>query len=155
VDKILYQIHLLLTDFEFTNPNLAQNNQTDQMVIRYVKNLINELVKLRNEAIKLDYLKGVDRPDVKDKYIKKWIVNILASIEQPETKRPSTAAIGNQLKDNLSSSTSMNHLAMSQSFVSTESASSNIENLIAYKNKLQQSNVIYIPYLGFNKIACE
>ncbi len=128
-----------------TNPSLTQNNQTDQMVIRYVKNLINELVKLRNEAIKLDYLKGVDRPEVKDKYIKKWIVNILASIEHPENnqnKRPSTAA-----KDSLSSTTSgssMNHLAMSQSFISTES--SNIENLIAYKNKLQQSNVRFILY---------
>ncbi len=132
-----------MADYELTNPSLAQNNQTDQMVIRYVKNLINELVKLRNEAIKLDYLKGVDRPEVKDKYIKKWIVNILASIENhPESKRPSTAAKDSLCLSSTTSNSVVNNLAMSQSFISTES--SNIENLIAYKNKLQQSNVRFI-----------
>jgi hypothetical protein len=127
----LYKIHVLLTDFELTNPNLIQNDSTDQMVIRYIKNLVNELVKLRNEAIKLDYLKGVDRPDVKDKYMKKWIINILASMEHSDGKKTE--------RNTLTQSVSM-----TQSFVSESTPSNNIENLIAYKNKLQQSNVSHI-----------
>lgn len=114
-----------------------QNNQTDQTVIRYIKNLINELVKLKNESIKLDYLKGVDRPEVKDKYIKKWIINILASLEVSENKK------NNQ--EPLAQSVSFNNL--SQSFISSD-PSNNIENLIAYKNKLQQTNVNKIFDLG-------
>ena len=81
MDRILNKIHELLIDFDETNPGLATNNQTDQMVIRYIKNLINELVKLRKDSIKLDYLKALDnRPDTKDKYLKRWITNILTSL---------------------------------------------------------------------------
>ncbi len=143
------------------------------MVIRYIKNLINELVKLRKDSIKLDYLKALDnRPDTKDKYLKRWITNILTSLSpQAQTQGGNlnlgasinisnfnTISNNEQIFDNSNvGSRNANYnfqnpsMTMSQSFVENKNnfdtnsgmyIGNNIESLIAYKNKLQQSNVL-------------
>ena len=80
VDKILLQIHILLIDFEQTQPDLTPKTQTDQMVIRFIRNLINDLVKLKSSKILLDY-NLVKNHGVNDKYILKWIKNTLNIIQ--------------------------------------------------------------------------
>lgn len=65
-----------------TNPDLITNSQSDQMIIRYIKNLINELVKLKRDSIIQDYMNSVEKQQTKDKYIKRWIRNILSALEK-------------------------------------------------------------------------
>lgn len=84
IDRILLKIHVLLISFDHTNPDLVINNQTDQMIVRYIKNLVNEIVQLKREGIVQDYIKSVEQHTVKDKYIKRWIRNILSSLSKKE-----------------------------------------------------------------------
>jgi len=122
VDKILIKIHELLIDFDNTNPELEVKNQTDQMVIRYIKNLINELVKLKKDSIVNDYLKGVEMHRVKDKYIKRWIRNVLLSIS--DTKAASSTKVNSGLNINP---------------INRQQTSS--DNIPGFKNKIGSQNV--------------
>lgn len=124
VDKILIKIHELLIDFDTTNPELEVNNQTDQMVIRYIKNLINELVKLKKDSIVNDYLKGVEMHRVKDKYIKRWIRNVLLSIS--DTKALSSTKVNSGLNINP---------------INNGRQQTSSDNIHAYKNKIGSQNV--------------
>jgi hypothetical protein len=58
------------------------------MLIRYIKNLISEIVKLKKESVIQDYMRGVELHDNCDKYIKTWIKNILCSINGTEPNIP-------------------------------------------------------------------
>ena len=66
VEKILLQIHLLLVVFEKNYPDLKTNNQADVIIIRFIKNLINDMVKLRKEKIVEDYVQSVKNHQIKD-----------------------------------------------------------------------------------------
>jgi hypothetical protein len=171
VDKILNKINEMLIDFEETNPGLVANNQTDQMVIRYIKNLINELVKIRKDAIKLDYLKALDNTNNKDKYLKRWITNILSSMSPGNNINMNNFnTVSNNNVDindlnysrntmNTGNNYRENNLMMSQSFIDNRGFNydtnstignnqynyngNNIDNLIAYKNRLKESNVSF------------
>ena len=85
VDKILLQIHILLIDFEQTQPDLSAKTQTDQMIIRFIKNLINDLCKIKLQKIILDY-DLVKNHGVNDKYIIKWIKNNLNILHNEKEK---------------------------------------------------------------------
>ena len=132
VDKILIKIHELLIDFDTTNPDLEAKNPTDQMVIRYIKNLINELVKLKKDSIVNDYLKGVEMHRVKDKYIKRWIRNVLLSMGENK------AAITNKVTPGVNINT-----------VNTSRQPTSTDNLQVNKNKVVQNNVTYIFFKFF------
>jgi len=84
IDKLLLKLHLIFVEFDQTNGGLESDNQTDQMIIRFVKNFIYELVKIKKEEIIVDY-RLVDKHKNKDKYIKKWIRSILGSFEDENT----------------------------------------------------------------------
>jgi hypothetical protein len=80
IEKILLKIHEILLSLEQTNPDLVSTNSVDQTLIRYIKNLISEIVKLKKESVIQDYMRSVELHDCADKYIKTWIKNILSSI---------------------------------------------------------------------------
>lgn len=80
VDKLLLKIHLIFLQIDKTNHGLDSENQTDQMIIRFIKNLIYELVKIKKGEIIGDY-RLVEKNKEKDKYIKKWIKSILQTLE--------------------------------------------------------------------------
>ena len=82
VDKILLEIHLVLIDFEQTQPGLIAKNQTDQMVLRFIKSIISDLVNLKRTKILDDYSNGVKNHEINDKYILKWIKNFLNVINK-------------------------------------------------------------------------
>ena len=87
VDRILLQIHLLLIDIEKTSGDLHPKNQTDQVLIKYIKNLINEIVKIKKNKIIEDYNKGVKSNSVPDKYIAVWIKNCLSILQMENNKK--------------------------------------------------------------------
>jgi hypothetical protein len=85
IEKIFLRIHELLINLELSNPDLVANNQTDQMIIRYIKNLISEIVKLKHDTVIENYVNSVEKHEITDKYLKKWIKNILSSISNEST----------------------------------------------------------------------
>jgi hypothetical protein len=97
------------------------------MVVRYIKNLINELVKLKKDAIVNDYLKGVETHRVKDKYIKRWIRNVLLSMSDNK------AASSNKVNTSYS-----NINTMATNSIRQPSSSKNIDT---FKNKTQPTHV--------------
>ena len=81
IDKILLKLHLILCEFEKKNFGLESDDQTDQMIIRFIKNFIYELVKIKKEEIAGEY-RLVEKHSIKDNYIKKWIRSILNTIDK-------------------------------------------------------------------------
>lgn len=124
----MIKIHELLIDFDTTNPELEVKNQTDQMVIRYIKNLINELVKLKKDAIVNDYLKGVEMHRIKDKYIKRWIRNVLLSMS--DNNKPASS---NKVSSSYSNINTMT--------ANTSRQTSSSDNMQSFKTKVHQTNV--------------
>ncbi len=118
------------------------------MVIRYIKNLINEIVKLKRETIISDYIKGMERPEVKDKYLKRWIRNILSSIGSVNKELDNIGIKSQNISNTARNSPKKGmNLAISLTNVNNReqtlelNTTSNLESLIAYKNKLQQNYV--------------
>ena len=136
----MIKIHELLVEFEESYPDLNATNQVDQTVIRYIKNLINELVKLRKESIIDDYIRGVEKHSKKDNHLKKWIKSILSSVTSV-SNNPSTSNISNASKEEKNTISASSPKSPTNE---TTSSQNNIENLIAYKNKLQQNNKVNI-----------
>ena len=90
IAKILRNIHEILIDYEKVQPDLLIKTQTDQMIIVSLRNLLNELVRTKKDDIIIDYNKGVENHNIKDKYIKKWIKNELDIINCSLPKSNST-----------------------------------------------------------------
>lgn len=101
IERILITIHLVLIKYEEYVPDLVTTNQNDLTVIRYIKNLINELVKLKKESICNDYLKSVELHSIKDKHIKRWIRNILNNINEANNPGNLTGRSNNSNKNTL------------------------------------------------------
>ena len=81
LDKILLQMHLLTFNLDkLSSNNLEQNSQSDIMIIRYIKNFIIDIVKIKKTDIMEDYNKSIGNNQYKDKYIYNWIRSTLDSI---------------------------------------------------------------------------
>ena len=90
VSTILGGIHDLLVDYENSQPDLQIKNQTDQIVILSVKNLVVGMTKIKKEVIIEDYIKGVESKDINDKYIKRWMKSELEVKKEDSTTVTST-----------------------------------------------------------------
>lgn len=87
IERILFATHQYL----ITKP-ASNSSKTDEVGIRITKTIINELVKLKREAI-WEYYGGVDAHMTQDVYIKKWIEIILMSLSGGDvSQRPKTAS---------------------------------------------------------------
>ena len=81
LDKILLQMHLLTFNLDkLSSNNMEQNSQSDIMIIRYIKNFIIDIVKIKKTDIMEDYNKSIGNNQYKDKYIYNWIRSTLDSI---------------------------------------------------------------------------
>ena len=86
--SVLGSIHELLVEYENCQPDLQIKNQTDQIVILSVKNLVLAMTKVKREVIVEDYIKGVETKDVGDKYIKRWMkAELEGTTEKKENKK--------------------------------------------------------------------
>ena len=81
LDKILLQMHLLTFNFDrLSSNNMEKNSQSDIMIIRFIKNFIIDIVKIKKTDILEDYNKSIGNNQYKDKYIYNWIRSTLESI---------------------------------------------------------------------------
>jgi hypothetical protein len=69
IDAILLQIHLLLNKLNKYLPELNPKNETDIMIINFIKNFIKEIISFKKEQILTDYNKSVKNHFILDKFI--------------------------------------------------------------------------------------
>ena len=78
--RILLHIHLIIIDIEKTSSDLYPTNQMDQLVVRFIKNLVHEMCKNKLNGIIDDYNKGIRNHSVPDKFILEWIQTFLVAM---------------------------------------------------------------------------
>lgn len=71
IEVILLKIHEFIADMEQTNPDLNPKHQNDELSLRIIKTIINELVKIKKEEINEIYSKTVERYHIKESQIRK------------------------------------------------------------------------------------
>jgi len=62
---------------EQTNPDLNPKHQNDELSLRIIKTIINELVKIKKEEINEIYNRTVDKYHIKEIQIKKYKFSII------------------------------------------------------------------------------
>ena len=75
IERVLSVIHLYLISI-----NHEKKTSNDEMGIRIVKTLVHEMVKVKRHSI-LDAYRVVERHEVKDKHLLRWIKIILNTID--------------------------------------------------------------------------
>ena len=101
LDKILLQMHLLNYNFDKLSNGKETNSQNNIMIIRFIKNLIIDLVKIKKGKILEDYNKSILNNQYKDKYIYNWIMSALETLDYTENDED------NLTNNDLSKSTNM------------------------------------------------
>lgn len=66
------KIHEFIADMEQTNPDLNPKHQNDELSLRIIKTIINELVKIKKDEINEIYNKTVEKHHIKEIQIKKY-----------------------------------------------------------------------------------
>lgn len=90
-EKIIYAIYEFINEFEKTNTNpseLIPKNQNEDMCLKVMKSLLNEIIKVTNEKIWTYYNSIMEKNGYQDKFLKRWIQLILRSkngMSQPIT----------------------------------------------------------------------
>ncbi len=153
LDKILLQMHLLTYNFDkISSNNTEQNTQSDLMIIRFIKNFIIDVVKIKKTDIMEDYNKSVGNHQYKDKYIITWIKTTLESIgcsilgenefsdsnenDNDDNKILKTAS------NNRSTSTNINKNRINNSDKKRENSGINIETKSSSNNLNKKSSII-------------
>ena len=112
LDKILLQMHLLTYNFDKLSNGKETSSQSGIMIIRFIKNFIIDMVKLKKREIMEDYNRSIANNQYKDKYIYNWITNTLESLEFSENEdNNNNNIINNELSKSgniRSTSTNMN-----------------------------------------------
>ena len=67
----MVKIHEFIANMEQTNPDLNPKHQNDELSLRIIKTIINELVKIKKEEINDIYNKTVEKHRIKEIQIKK------------------------------------------------------------------------------------
>ena len=81
--KIFNSIHLILEDFTKETNDLQLKEKTDQTIIITLRNLINELVKIKKENILNDYNDWIKKNNIdEEKYIINWIYESITKIKK-------------------------------------------------------------------------
>jgi cytoskeleton-associated protein 5 len=80
IDKILLQIHLLLLDLQKKDSGMTSENHISHIIIKSVRNIVEEFVKLKKEKILEDYSKSVKNHQLNDKFLLKWIKASLSNM---------------------------------------------------------------------------
>ena len=81
--KIFHNIHLILEDFSKEENDLQLKEKTDQNIIITLRNLINELVKIKMENILNDYNDWMKENNIgEEKFILNWINESINKIKK-------------------------------------------------------------------------
>ena len=82
--KILNEMHIIVHTYEQLYPELKNKQQTDDIILRFIRNFINNTVKLKQKEILDIYNDSIKKSDKEDKYIIYWIKNCLDNIKKNE-----------------------------------------------------------------------
>ena len=82
--KILNEMHIIVHTYEQLYPELKNKQQTDDIILRFIRNFINNTVKLKQKEILDIYNDSIKKSDKEDKYIIYWIKNCLDNINKNE-----------------------------------------------------------------------
>ena len=82
IKKILNEMHIIVYNYEKLYPELKNKQQTDDVILRFIRNFINNLVRLKEKEIINIYNNSIKKSDKEDKYILYWIKNCLDTINK-------------------------------------------------------------------------
>jgi hypothetical protein len=97
-DKILLQMHLILINYDKNINKMEIKTQTDIMTVKFIKNFIIDVVKIKRESVLQDYNNLIQNHKFKDKHIYAWIKNTLLMIRNMKDNKQI-------ISDNISKST--------------------------------------------------
>ena len=80
--KIFNEMHFILYNCFQLNPEIKNKNQTDDVILRFIKNFINNVVKIKKNKILDIYNDSIKKSEKEDKYIIYWIQNYLEHINK-------------------------------------------------------------------------
>ena len=80
--KILNEMHIIVYNYEQLYPDLKNKQQTDDVILRFIRNFINNLVELKQNSVLDIYNESIKKSDKEDKYIIYWIKNCLEKISK-------------------------------------------------------------------------
>ena len=90
IERVLICIHLYLISI-----NHEAKTSNDEMGIRIVKTLVHEMVKVKKHAI-LESYKVVERHEIEDKHLQRWIKIILNTLDPSQTSQSATDGTANK-----------------------------------------------------------
>ena len=147
LDKILLQMHLLTYNFDKLSNGKETNSQNNIMIIRFIKNLIIDLVKIKKRKILEDYNKSILNNQYKDKYIYNWIMSALETLDYTENDEDNFANNDLSKSTNMrSSSTNMNKNRINNSDIKKENGG------FVFENNLNKKSVIIVKKHANNSI---
>ena len=159
LDKILLQMRLLTYNFDKFSNGKETNSQSNIMIIRFIKNLIIDLVKIKKGKILEDYNKSIANNQYKDKYIYNWIINALETLEFTENEEDNFIYNNNDLSKSTnlrSSSTNMSKNRLNNTDKKGENGgfilSNNNNTNIGNNNNLNKKSVIIVKKHASNNL---
>ena len=155
LDRILLQMHLLTYNFEKLTNGKETNSQSSIMIIRFIKNFIIDMVKIKKEEIMDDYNKYIAESQYKDKYIYNWIMNTLQSLDYTENEsnidnnelyrsgniKPSNNSTNKNKLTGSNSSSNNNNLNKRSVIIVKKHANNNINNRYNMNNFNSQNEI--------------
>ena len=82
IKKIFNELHIIVYNYEQIYPELKNKQQTDDVILRFIRNFINNIVKIKENDILNIYNDSIKKSDKEDKYIIYWIKNCLDNINK-------------------------------------------------------------------------
>ena len=80
--KIFNEMHIIVYTYQQLYPELKNKQQTDDIILRFIRNFLNNVVKIKENAILDTYNDSIKKSDKEDKYIIYWIKNCLDNINK-------------------------------------------------------------------------
>ena len=158
LDKILLQMHLLTYNFDKLSTNNMEQSQTDIMIIRFIKNFIIDIVKMKKLDIMEDYNKSIKNHQYKDKYLLNWIKTTLESIglSMPGEVENNDSNENNEIiitgNNNRSTSTNINKNRINNSDKKRENGGFTFEGSKILSNNLNKKSGIIVKKHANNSI---
>ena len=80
--KILNEMHLIVYNYLQLYPELKNKQSTDDIILKFIRNFINNIVKIKEHDIWNIYNDSIKKSDKEDKYIIYWIKSCLDNINK-------------------------------------------------------------------------
>jgi hypothetical protein len=80
-------MHLILINYDKNINNIEIKNQTDIMTVKFIKNFIIDVVRIKKHNVLQDYNNSVRTHKIKDNHIFNWIKNTLLMIKNIESNK--------------------------------------------------------------------